>query len=422
MKLRNFMAETLSLGDKGFTLLETMVAVGIGTIVTLGISSMVQNAARLKIEAEAQIERNQISLLFDSVLIDSENCALSILPSATDVPEKDPPPAGRLYTSDITNADIRRIEGLKRYDRDGDVQTVLSLSGLPGTPIRLGRSRIEITDVYLTNFKVINNVEIYDPNSAPGNFRERDKIKVPVSGSYDLVLKFNKITVGGNGEAGVHRKAYSVNKVVPIKIDQERPKDDDNVADDFNGKSYISGCRTGEDVSTAEVERFVCDSLGGGSEIRALTKNTDPDSTGPRWGPAGNQSAGYSYVDCKDIRRVRERMLKMLMCDELNGEWDPVDHKCNNQFIANGLDCPGAGTAVVGTRHQMVVYGIYNIPGLPGDPTPVAINANYEPLPSPPGDGILEVMECRPPCPRYENYPLLGDDYDNIECDSTYDN
>lgn len=400
MKLDDIFKGFFGFNQKGFTLVETMVAVGIGSIVTLGVTSMVQNAARLKIEAEAQIERNQLSFLFDSILIDTENCSLSILPVDPGQPDDFPIPAGRLYTNTISNTAVRRIPALRRYAANGTALEVIDLSSLPADPVRIGRSRIEITDVYLTNFKVLNTVEVYDPSSTSPDFVPRTTVKVPVSGTYDLVLKYNKIIVGAEGTAKVARKSYSVNKVVPVKFDQERPKEttDKEIYDDFTGRTYVSGCRTSEDISTAEVERYVCDSLGGGNEIRALVPNTAV--TAPKWGPQPvpsphTSSAGYSYVDCKDIKLVRTRMLKMLMCDELNGRWDPVTFTCENQFPAKGLNCPRAGSSIGG---EMVVYGIY--------PDGIAINNSFEPLPSPPGDWQTEIMECRPPCSRTEDYPF----------------
>lgn len=371
-----FKLDKLKNHNDGFTLVEVMVAVGIGTIVTLGVTSMLQNTGKLQIESRAQLEKTQLSLLFDSILIDPLDCTQTILEADPGLPEDNPIPADRLYADEIESTDRRNLVALRRVNSTGAVVDIINLTTLPisigdqlnpaGEPGPGQKSRVSITEAYLTNFRVLSNAKIYDPDSTAPEFETRDEIDVPSSASYDLVIGLQTSVMGvKDGDAQIVKKNYIINKLVPVSLALERPN---NV---YNKRSYVSGCQGTEDIRTDNIDKYICDNLGGGSMIREYSANTPPSLT---WGES-------SYVDCKDIVSVRKRALKMTMCKEVGGIWDGVNHVCENRRFEQimGQECPPG----------LVVYSV----------NPNEFNTDdFEPLPNPPGDLKVEKVECRQPC------------------------
>lgn len=358
--------------------MEVMVAVGIGGIVTLGVTSMLQNTAKMQIESRAQFEKNQISLLFESIIVDPVDCTQTILGGVSaGNPEDSPVTAGRKYLPILSTANIT-FPALKRVDAKGDVVDVVDMSSFPVSfdskafgPGKKGyHSRVQIKNAYLTNFKVLSNRKMYTQLN-PGtdvDYVPRSEVEVPSSGVFDLVVELDVARMGSDaGKAGIVNKTYRINKIVPVTIAQERP------GFKYNGKNYISGCAGGEDVGTENIDRLVCDSLAAGNALRDMSNNTGPYV--PKWGAS-------SYVDCKDVVRVRKRMIKMLLCREVGGKWNTSTFKCekeNNQKFVNNQNCPSG----------KIVFQL-NMDG--------ASTNTYEPLLNPPGDHIIEKLECRNPC------------------------
>ncbi len=352
----------------GFTMMELMVAVGIGGIVSLGVSYMMENAARLKIEAERNLEKTQIEFLFDSVFVNPEDCKETILGTNTTTPVDigtpvtSPVPSGRIYTTALTGTNTRPLRYLRHWV-GANVSTILNMSTLP---LQINNSKITITSATMRNLKVTKTVEIPDPNNIGANFINSAKINVPIAGTIDVVVGIRYKRLGNQGgSARMVNKNYNIIKTVPVELSVERP------GNAISSNVYISGCYAGDDTSLYEVERFVCDNMAGGPLARQY-------SGIGRWGSG-------TYVECKDIRNVRQRLLEMEMCIELGGSWNGSTKTCFNPSPIKSMNCPGSGST------QQIVFGVY-----PGAAAP----NSTEPVPNPLGDGITEKIECTTPCRR----------------------
>ncbi len=372
----------------GFTLMEVMVAVGIGGIVSLGVSYMMENAARLKIQSERSLEKTQLEFLFDSVFVNPEDCKETILSPAlpagyvvdavklapVDIgdPTDSPVPGNRIYTTQLTGANTLPLPSLRAWGKYTDgtdaPKGVLDFDPLP---LKLTGSKITITSATMRNLKITKTVEIPDPNNLGANFVNSARVRVPVAGTIDVVIGIEYKRMGNaGGSVGMVDKTYNIIKTIPVGLSVERPN---NV---MNNNVYISSCRAGDDVALYDVERYVCDNMAGGPLARQY-------SGIGRWGSG-------TYVECKDITNVRQRLLEMEMCIELGGSWNGVSKRCFNPSPIKNLTCPGSE----GTSTKMVVFGVF----------PSAANPNTtEPIPNPLGDNITEKIECTTPCRRMVN-------------------
>lgn len=368
--------------------MEVMVAVGIGGIVSLGVSYMMENAARLKIESERNLEKTQLEFLFDSVFVNPEDCKESILGPALPIPyvvdedklspvdlgspSDDPPPANRIYTTQLTGANTLPLLSLKAWGKyvDGTdaPKGVLNFNTLP---LKLEGSKITITSATMRNLKITKTIEMPDPNNPGSIFVNSPKIRVPVAGTIDVVVGIQYKRLGNSGgSAQLVDKNYNIIKTIPVGLTVERP------GNDMTDKVYLSSCQSGDDVALYDIERYVCDNMAGGPLAREYAAATPVK----RWGLS-------SYVECKDITNVRQRLLEMEMCIELGGQWDGTLKKCFNPSPIKSLTCPGSEVSST----KMVVFGVF----------PDAANPNAtEPIPNPLGDNITEKIECTTPCRR----------------------